>query len=131
MRHVSQQMISLEVRRPHLKRRRRVLQKQLRNPGADMETRRRIERQIRNLGEPKVYSADDPPPPGAIDPGPMPIGDVEMPSDPSHETLSAMPHTQLYLFAVQQGLEVHSGNTKVQVIETILKHLRREQGELQ
>lgn len=128
MRHVSQQMISLEVRRPYLKQRRRALQKQLRNPGVDAETRRRIEGQIGKLGEPKIYSADDPPPPGAINPGPMPVGDVQLPPDPSHETLSAMPHTRLYLFAVQRDLEVHPGNTKVQVIETILSHLRREQG---
>lgn len=129
MKHVSQQMISMELRRPYLKRRRRQLQRQMRHPGLDPEARRRIEREIHNLGDPKVYSADDPPPPGAMFPGPMPAAEIDIPPDSSIEQLSAIPHTRLYLYALKRDLDVHPGNTKIQVAKAVLDHLRGEEGE--
>jgi hypothetical protein len=127
MKHFSQQMISLEKRRPFIKQQRRSLQKSLRNPGLNGETRRVLERQIHNLGGPKVYSADDPPSPGSIDPGPMPQDPIELTLDSTYDSLSGTPHTRLYLFALQQDLDVHPGHTKAQLVQTILSHLRREQ----
>jgi hypothetical protein len=128
VKHLSQQMVSLELRRPHLKRFRRALQKRLRSPGLDGDTRRALERQVHGLGGPKVYSADDPPPPGAIDPGPMPVDPIDLPLTSTYESLSATPHTRLYLFALQQGLDIHPGNTKAQLVLTILSYFQREQG---
>lgn len=126
MKHVSQQMISVEVRRPYLRKHRRRLQKALSSPGLSADQRRVLERDLRNVGDPKVYDADDPPRSGALrggDAGPVQL-DLE---GASHETLAAVPHTTLYLYALQQDLKVSPGNTKAQVVSTILAHVKGEQ----
>lgn len=128
MKHLSQQMLSPELRRPHLKKYRRALQKRLRGHGLDADSRRALEREIHGLGAPKVYSADDPPPPGAIHPGVVLAEHLVFPPDSTYDQLSATPHTRLYLYAIQQDLDVHPGNTKAQLVNAILSHLREEQG---
>lgn len=121
MRHLSQQMLTEEIRRPHLKRHRRRLQRALQDLTLGPETRKRFMAELAGLGKPKVYDASEPPLPGALNPGPMPQPAIELDLETSTiESLSAIPHTRLYLYALQEGLEVNPGDTKVQTIKTIL-----------
>ena len=84
-------------------------------------TRRRLLGELARLGQPKIYRAEATPPPGALDPGPMPRPDIELDLETATvESLSATPHTRLYLYARQQGLEVNPADTKVQTIGKIL-----------
>jgi hypothetical protein len=73
------------------------------------------------LGKPKVYTNSGPPQPGAIDPGPMPAVEIEIDLDSAtHDSLSTILHSRLYLYARQEGLEVSPGDTKAQIVTTIL-----------
>ena len=121
MRHLSQQMIAEEVRRPHLRKYRRHLHETLRDPGLGAEARKRVLAALENAGRPKTYDSIEPPPSGALDPGPMPQPAIEIDLQAAtHDSLSATPHTRLYLYAVQRGLKVSPGDTKVQTISAIL-----------
>lgn len=125
MKHLSQQMISMGLRRPHLKRRRRRLHNTLASPSLSSDQRRVLERELEGLGGPKVYDADDPPRPGSLQGGQAPLSlDLE---GATHETLVAVPHTTLYLYALQHDLEVLPGDTKAQVVNTILDNIKGEQ----
>lgn len=126
MKHLSQQMISMEMRRPHIRRLRRRLQRTLSQPGLNPEQRRMYERQLNGLGEPKVYDADDPPPPGARHPGGRPPVKLDV-EEATHESLAAVPHTTLYLYALQHDLEVVPGDTKAQVVNKILSNAQGEE----
>lgn len=125
MKHLSQQMISMELRRPHLRRWRRTLQRRMSSPGLTSDSRRVLEREIRSVGEPKIYDADDPPPVGALHPGERPPVRLDL-DGATHETLAGVPHTSLYLYALQNDLEVVPGDTKAQVIKKILSHAQGE-----
>jgi hypothetical protein len=125
MRHIAQQMIAVEVRRPYLNRYRRRLRESLQNPGLAGSERTFVQEKLNNAGKTKIYDAEAPSPPGAIDPGPMPQPPIEV-DDSTRESLMAETHTRLFLFAKQLGLEVQPNFTKAQVIETLLS---RNQGE--
>lgn len=127
MKHLSQQMLAVEVRRPHLRSHRRRLQRALATPGISPERRRAIERDLNNLGKPKVYDPDDPPEPGALNGGPRPPVQIQLDSNSTRETLLSIPHTKLYLYALQHDFDVHPGDTKAKVVDTILRHLQGEQ----
>lgn len=126
MKHISQQMLSMELRRPHLRRWRRRLNRILSSPGLSDDRRRVIEREIHGVGQPKVYDADDPPTPGALQGGTRPTVHLDL-QNATHETLSSVPHTTLYLYALQHDLEVATGDTKAQVVSAILNHREGEQ----
>jgi len=128
VKHLTQQMISTDLRKPFIQKRRRKLQQLLRQPGLSATERDRFRAQLDGLGKPKVYKWDEPQP-GAIDPGPMPVVAIELDlDDATFETLSKQPHSRLFLFAQQQGLEIKPGETKAKVINTILA---AHQGETQ
>jgi len=117
----------MELRRPHLQRYRRRLQREIVRPGLSNEERRRLQQTLQRTGAPKIYSLNEPPPPGALDPGPMPAVEIEIDLDGAdHDSLSALPHSRLYLFARQQGLDVNPGDTKVTIVSTILAHAQGE-----
>lgn len=84
----------------------------------DRETTQQL---LGTLGEPKEYKWDDMPPPGGIDPGPMPLIDIELDLDEAtFSTLSSQPHSRLYRFARQEGLDTKPGDTKAVIVKTIL-----------
>lgn len=127
MKHLSQQMLAVEMRRPYLRSHRKRLHRALATPGISPERRRVLERELNNLGKPKVYDPDDPPLPGALNGGPRPSVQLQLDSNSSRDVLLALPHSQLYLYALQHDLEVHPGDTKAQVVSTILRQLQGEQ----
>lgn len=121
MRHLSQQMIGMDLRSPHLQRQRRRLRRELQRVDLGGKERRRLEQMFHRVGEPRVYSLDEPPPPGALDPGPMPNIRVEVDVEgATHDTLDAYPHARLYLYARDRGLEVRPGDTKATIVQAIL-----------
>jgi hypothetical protein len=116
-------MISMELRKPHIQRQRRKLQEMLRRPGLPSTDREFARKALESLGAPKVYSADEPPQPGAIDPGPMPVVDIELElelDDMTYDSLTTLPHSRLYLYAQQEGLDIKPGDTKAVIVKTIL-----------
>jgi hypothetical protein len=116
-------MVSMEIRRPYLRKYRRYLHRKLASPNLSSDQRKVLERELNGLGQPKVYDADDPPSVGSIRGG-APVVKLDVGSDLTRESLSKQPHSKLYLYALQQDLEVHPGDTKAQVIETILRHIQ-------
>lgn len=126
MKHLSQQMISMEMRRPHLRHMRRRLQQKLGSPGLSSDQRRVLERELHGVGAPKVYDVDDPPPPGALRGGERSPIELDL-EGATHETLAAVPHTTLYLYALQHDLEVLPGDTKAQVASAIWDHVKGEE----
>lgn len=127
MKHFSQQMIGMDLRSPHIQRGRRRIQRELRRPGLSSDERDRLGRDLKTFGLPKVYSFDEPPKPGSLDPGPMPQVDVEIDVDGgTYDSIASLPHTRLYMYARQQGLEVNPGDTKAQIVKTILATIQGE-----
>ena len=121
MKHLSQQMIGMELRAPHLQRYRRELQTALRKPGLTAPERERYQQYLALVGQPKVYSSSESPQPGALDPGPMPVVALELDlENATVDSLSILPHSRLYLYARQEGLEINPGDTKAQIVKTIL-----------
>lgn len=121
MKHLAQNMISIELRAPYLKRQQKKLKEALRRPGISAEERKFLLQLLDGLGKPKEYLEDAVPPPGAIDPGPMPPVEIELELDEMNfENLSTIPHTKLYLYAQQEGLEVKPGDTKAVIVKKIL-----------
>lgn len=128
MKHLSQQMLSTELRQPHLRKRRRELRQSLSSPSLTEERRRVVRRDLENIGKPKIYDDTDPAPVGALpnpDSGPV-VLDLE---DVSHDTLVQIAHTTLFTYALQQGLPVLPGNTKAQIVTTILANTKGENNE--
>ena len=125
MHHFSQQMISIEVRRPHINRFKKRLVRAIQTPGLDSDTRQRLRDQLTKLGEPKVYTVDGSAPPGAIDPGPMPGDPPYIDFDnATASSLMAHLHTHLVRHALNMELDVNSSDTKAQVINVILEHVQ-------
>lgn len=108
---------------------RRKIQERLRLPGLPATERDMLRGVLERLGKPKEYKWDEVPQPGAIDPGPMPVVDIELDlDDATFETLSSLPHSRLFLFAQQEGLEVKPGDTKARIVKLILdSHQGEEQ----
>ena len=125
MKHFSQQMIGIELRSPYLQQWRRKLQRELRRPGLSSDERDRLGRSLKTSGKPKVYSFDEPPQPGSLDPGPMPQEDVEIDAEgATYNSLSTLPHTRLYMYARQHGLAVNPGATKAEIVRMILADIQ-------
>ena len=121
MKHLSQQMLSIELRKPYIEKQRRRLKEKLRNHGLSVMGREVFRKTLEGLGKPKKYTWDEDPQPGAIDPGPMPVVTLELELDgATFETLYVLPHSRLFLYAQQQGLEVKPGDTKAVVVQTVL-----------
>jgi len=128
MKHLAQNMISIELRAPYLKRQEKRLKEALRRPGIRAEERTLLLQLLDRLGKPKEYLEDESPPPGAIDPGPMPPVEIELDLDEMNfENLSTIPHAKLYLYAQQKGLEVKPGDTKAVIVKTILTATQGEE----
>ena len=96
------------------------------SPGLSADVRRVLERELHNIGEPKVYDADDPPPVGSLHPGKRAPIQLDL-DGATHESLAGVAHTSLYLYALQNDLDVVPGDTKAQVIKKILSHVKGEQ----
>ena len=64
---ISQADIDDEIRLKYLEEYREKLRGNLTNPGLTGEQRRSIKETLANLGKPKEYREDSPPPPGAIE----------------------------------------------------------------
>jgi hypothetical protein len=125
VKHLSQQMIGMDLRGAHIQRFRRRLKREIIRPGLSSDERGRLERTLEGVGQPKVYSLDEPPPPGALDPGPMPPVEIALAlEDAPYDSVSALPHSRLYLYARQQGLEVNPGDTKATIVSTVLADLQ-------
>lgn len=123
MKHLAQHMLSESLRRPYLDKAKVAIREQLRHPGLYETERSRLLQRLASLGHPKVYEANPSPVPGAIDPGPLPPKNIFIDvANATYSTLSALPHTRLYLYATQQRLNVHSTDTKDQVILALLEH---------
>jgi hypothetical protein len=58
MKHLSQQMLSEELRRPHLRRRRVQLQGMLQTVQLSAEARGRLLNEMMRIGKPKIYGAE-------------------------------------------------------------------------
>jgi len=122
MKHLSQQMIDSEIRKPHLQRYQKDLRAVLRRPGLTAEERGCFSRRLALSGKPKVYDPSETPRPGALNPGPMPPAGLEFDLESaSADSLSTISHTRLYLYAQQEGLKVDPSDTKAQIIKTILE----------
>lgn len=127
MKHLSQQMIGMDLRGPQIQRARRRLQREMQRPALSAEQRERLNHYLENLGKPKVYSFDEPPKPGALDPGPMPQPAVEIDvGTATYDSISSLPHTRLYMYARQHGLQVNPGDTKAQIVKAILADIQGE-----
>jgi hypothetical protein len=118
MKHISQQMLTMDVRRPHLDSYRKSLRASLSRSDLSVEEMNRLRRELRDLGRPKVYAAQEPPAWG-IDSGPMP----EAPLDLDHVTaddLLAFPHQRLRRVADRHAVVLEPGDTKALIIQKIL-----------
>ena len=125
MKHLSQQMLSMELRRPFLDRHRQYLREVLRRPGLSAGERLRLSQELTTAGSPKDYDTE--PQPGAVDPGPMPVTPIAIDlAEATHDSLATLSHARLFLFATQQNIDVRHGNTKAQVIEAILGSVQGE-----
>ena len=128
MKHLAQNMISIELRAPYLKRREKQIKEALRRPGISAEERKLLLQFLDMLGKPKEYSEGEEPPPGAIDPGPMPPVEIKLEvEEMNFENLSTILHSKLYLYAQQEGLEVKPGDTKAVIVQTILTATQGEE----
>lgn len=127
MHHLSQQMLSIEVRRPHQASYKRKLQRLLQTPGLTAELRAMYQSDLDMIGEPKVYLRGAPAPPGAIASGPMPEDLIAIDFDSAtEETLGKELQTILVRHAIQLGLDVQTTASKAQVIALLLAHAQGE-----
>jgi len=127
MHHVNQQMLSIELRRPHQARFKRRIQRMLQSPGLDAEARAGYKETLDHIGEPKVYNRNGLAPPGAIDPGPMPEGppDIDFASA-TEDSLGKELHTNLIRHAILLEVDVPKTASKAQVIHLLLAHAQGE-----
>jgi len=123
VRHIGQQGIDPKLRRPCLQRWRQELRIALQNPALPPEQRKLLEERLARAGQPKIYRASDPAPPGAIDPGPLPRSSppvqVEI-GDLSYEALAQKHKVVLLAYAAANDIELEPASTKAQVIQAIL-----------
>jgi hypothetical protein len=103
--------VALETRLKAEKEYRRQLRLSLSNPGLTVAQKRDIQQKIAQVGKPRVYAADSPPPPGAIM-LPAPV--------PSHTEgeLTEMKKAELVALAEELGLP--TSGTKTALVERIL-----------
>lgn len=121
--HLTQQDIDPKLRRPHVKRYKVELAVALQNPGLPDAQRDFLQERLANVGKPRVYRANSPAPPGAVDPGPLPKDLLPLPhfdSAPSREVLSELRTSTLLRYAEANNLDVTTASTKAQVIQAIL-----------
>lgn len=127
MHHVNQQMLSIELRRPHQARFKRRIQRLMQSPGLDAEARANYKKILDAIGEPKVYDRNGEAPPGAIDPGPMPedLPDIDFASA-TEDSLGKILHTNLIRHAILLEVDVPKTASKAQVIRLLLAHAQGE-----
>lgn len=120
MRHLSQQDLDPKLRRPHLAKWKRELAVILQNPGLPAPQRSLIQERLARLGQPKVYRASDPAPPGALDPGPIrKTAPIPAPTISPRDDLSQLPKSRLVAYAKANRINLLPHSTKAQVIEAI------------
>lgn len=101
----------------------------LQSPGLPDAQRRRLQDQLARVGKPKVYRADDPAPPGALDPGPIEKSrppetfDFEL----SREALTQVPLPKLRRFAEFCNIGLDPASTKAQVIHAIIQQNKEKE----
>lgn len=109
---ISQRDIALSIRQKAEKEYRDKLRAALQNPALTREQRQDLRARLERVGEPRIYDADSPPPPGAI----------QLPDPPvvrlSAEELEDKKKTELVEMARSAGLPV-SGN-KARLIERLI-----------
>lgn len=125
MKHLSQQMLQMELRRPHLRRMRARVTEMLRRPGISPEEATTLRARLEVSGSPKHYGSESISA-AAIDPGPMPSPPVELKPDLTFSLLANLPHARLYSYATQQGLDVRPNYTKAQIATTVWAHFQGE-----
>lgn len=119
MKHLSQQMLLKELRRPHERRMRSRLLEHLRRPSLPPEEAALLRRRIANTGFPKTYEPE-PVLADAVDPGLMPIGPIELDlTQLSYTSLSNLSHSLLFSYAIQRGLDVKPSATKAQIVSAV------------
>ena len=114
---VNRQAIPLATRARHLDRVRKQLRATLMNPALSPEQRDRIKLLLSEIGKPKVYRPDSPPPLGAIDPS---TGARPEPVILSGASLGRLPKTDVYTIGRSEGCPLTMDMTKPQMIEAIL-----------
>jgi len=115
---LSQTDVPLELREQHLARYRSQLRSAMLNPGLSEDQRQNLKRRLLELGKPKTYRADSPPPPGAIDPGTGEPSPILL----SRSALQRLPKSDLLTVARGEGALVTPDMTKARIVETILAH---------
>lgn len=129
MHHLSQQDIEPKVRRPHQIRWKRELALALQSPGLPEPQRRLLQERLANVGKPKTYRATDPPPPGALDPGPIkkaPLPDT-FDFDLDRESLSQVPLSKLRKYVELHQIGLDPASTKAQVIHAIIDQTKENE----
>lgn len=109
----------MSLRTKNLARYRNQLRAALANPGLVPEQRQHIKSRLATLGGPKVYRADSPPPPGAIDP------ETGLPPEPvllSESALGRLTKNDVYSLGRSEGAPISLDMTKTQMIENIINH---------
>jgi len=127
MHHVSQQMLSIEVRSPHQARFKRRIQRLLQTPGLSAEARVNYKKILDAVGEPKVYDRNGEAPPGAIDPGPMSVGPPAIDfASATEDSLGKVLHTDLVRHAILLDVDVPKTASKAQLIRLLLAQAKGE-----
>ena len=116
---VRQQDIPLTLRSKNLARYRTQLRAALANPALTAEQRQHIKQRLATVGLPKVYRADSPPPPGAIDPN---TGLQPEPVLLSGSALNRLTKTDVFSLGRNEGAPLSLSMTKTKMIEAILAH---------
>lgn len=99
--------IDPKIREPYEARHKRHLREALLVPGLSAAQRKHIQKQIRSVGQPKVYSADSPPKAGAFK---APF--------PRVETLQRMKKAEL--IALAENLSLSTEGSKTEILDRIL-----------
>jgi hypothetical protein len=108
---VSRRDLALSAQKAADRKHREQLRQALSTPGLTLEQRRDLERRLGQVGQPRVYDAASPPPPGAIKlPAPAPKH--------TEEELMGKKKTELVALATEEGLP--STGTKAQLVERLL-----------
>ena len=133
---ISRQQIPLKVRRLHVERYKKELRQALLNPALTDEQREYIRKRLTEVGKPKQYRSDAPPPPGAIDPreqasiqSPEPA--ISVPETvtlyPDEKMLMRLRKAQLLVVGLKESATVAESLTKPQLAAVILSN-RKERG---
>ncbi len=118
MHHLTQQDIDPKLRRPHVARYKRQLAETLHNPAVGDAHRRVVLERLSHIHEGRRYRVGDPPPPGALDPGPVASKSHLSIDQLSIEELQKIPTWGLRAHGKARGIDL-AGLTKAQMIEAL------------